>query len=134
MHAMEWLDRLTWSGSAGRAARLCQGKVGWSFGVAFCALLLSAAPANAGRGWLLETTTDPLLDEEITRAVTGQTAKHFIDERVILEIKRLLAQGRLSVKEIAYAAGFDEPTNMAKFFRKYTGRSPGAFAADPLSS
>lgn len=45
------------------------------------------------------------------------TAKQFVDNRVLLEIKRLLIYSDLSVKEIAYNIGFDDPTNFTKYFK-----------------
>jgi AraC family transcriptional regulator, transcriptional activator of pobA len=50
-----------------------------------------------------------------------------IDERVILEHKRLLVHTDLSIKELAAKTGFDEPTNLVKFFRHHTGHTPAAF-------
>ncbi|MEN7547571.1 helix-turn-helix transcriptional regulator [Rapidithrix thailandica] len=62
-----------------------------------------------------------------------QTPKEIIVERVILEIKRLLAGSKMSVKEIAYHLGFDEPTNMVKYFKKYTGITPASFRESTLN-
>lgn len=63
----------------------------------------------------------------IVRATTLNTAKHFIDNYVILEIKRDIFSSTLSLKEVAYENGFDEVTNFTKFFKKHTGLSPKAF-------
>jgi AraC family transcriptional regulator, transcriptional activator of pobA len=64
---------------------------------------------------------------EICKSVTGSTAKVFIDHFVILEIKRQLAMSDLSIKELTYQLGFDEPTNLVKFFKKHTRLSPSQF-------
>ncbi|WDP91826.1 MAG: helix-turn-helix domain-containing protein [Desulfobacter sp.] len=64
---------------------------------------------------------------KIAKAVTGSTAKSFIDGFIILEIKRQLAVSDISVKELAYLMGFDEPTNFVKYFRKHTRKSPAQF-------
>lgn len=64
---------------------------------------------------------------QITQQVLSKNAKLFVDERVILEIKRLLIHTDLSIKEIADQTGFDEPTNLIKFFKRYTGQTPLAF-------
>ena len=58
---------------------------------------------------------------------TGRSTKQVIDERVVLEHKRLLAHTELSVKQLAERTGFDEPTNLVKFFRHHTGMTPLAF-------
>jgi len=63
----------------------------------------------------------------LTRQVLNKTAEEFIEEQVILEAQRLLAQGNMPVKEIAYQLGFSEPTNLVKFFKKHTHTSPAAF-------
>lgn len=45
------------------------------------------------------------------------SAKKYIDDRILLEIKRLLVYSSLSVKEIAYQIGFEDPTNFTKYFK-----------------
>lgn len=64
---------------------------------------------------------------ELLGASVGKSTKQVIDERVILELKRLLVHTQLTVKELAARAGFDEPTNLVKFFRHHTGTTPTAF-------
>jgi AraC-like DNA-binding protein len=66
---------------------------------------------------------------ELLAAQTGKSTKQVIDERVVLEHKRLLAHTELSVKELAARTGFAEPTNLVKFFRHHTGATPLAFRA-----
>jgi AraC-like DNA-binding protein len=63
----------------------------------------------------------------ITQSIISKSAKAFIDEIVILQIKRLLVNSQFSITEIAYHAGFDTPTNFFKYFRKKTGYSPKQF-------
>ncbi len=58
---------------------------------------------------------------------TGKSTKQVIDERVVLEHKRLLAHTEISVKELADRTGFAEPTNLIKFFRHHTKQTPQAF-------
>ncbi|MCU1645680.1 MAG: hypothetical protein JWN03_5955 [Nocardia sp.] len=60
-------------------------------------------------------------------AAAGMSAKQFIDDRVILESKRLLVHGNLTTTECARRLGFDDPANFAKFFRTRTATSPGRF-------
>jgi AraC-like DNA-binding protein len=59
----------------------------------------------------------------------GKSTKQVIDERVVLECKRLLAHTDVSVKELADQLAFDEPTNLVKFFRRHTRTTPIAFRA-----
>lgn len=63
----------------------------------------------------------------ITQSIIGKNAKAFIDDIVILQIKRLLINSPLSFTEIAYQVGFDDPTNFFKYFKKKTGFSPKQF-------
>ncbi|HEY0192592.1 MAG TPA: helix-turn-helix domain-containing protein [Kofleriaceae bacterium] len=66
---------------------------------------------------------------ELVQAHTGRSPKQVIDDRVILEQKRLLVHTELSVKELAERTGFAEPTNLVKFFRHHTATTPLAFRA-----
>lgn len=64
---------------------------------------------------------------EVCKDVVKTTAKAFIDSYVILEAKRMLVSTSLSVKEISYLIGFDEPTNFLKYFKKHTSLTPVEF-------
>lgn len=57
----------------------------------------------------------------------GVGAKEYIDRRVLLEAKRLLAHGDQPAAKIAARLGFSSATNFSKFFRQRTGTSPLAF-------
>lgn len=63
----------------------------------------------------------------ICKAISGATAKQYIDNYLILEIKRLLATSDSSVQEISYEFGFGEATNFVKYFKKHSGKSPSQF-------
>lgn len=58
---------------------------------------------------------------------SGKSGKQLIEERVMLEIKRLLLYTNLSLKEIGYSLGFSDPTNFNKFFKKFEGITPTNF-------
>ncbi|WP_430934227.1 AraC family transcriptional regulator [Saccharicrinis sp. 156] len=64
---------------------------------------------------------------QVCKEIVKTTAKAFIDSYVILEAKRILVTTSLSVKETAYALGFDEPTNFLKYFKKHTSCTPAGF-------
>ena len=59
--------------------------------------------------------------------ITGKVAKDHIQDRLALEAKRLLLHTSLSVKEIAYEIGFEEPLHFSGFFKKRVGVSPSQF-------
>ncbi|GLW48611.1 transcriptional regulator [Streptomyces sp. NBRC 14336] len=64
------------------------------------------------------------------RAATGETPKAFIDKRVVLEAKRLLAHTDLPVGRVGAAIGFPDPANFSKFFHQHTEMTPAAFRAE----
>ena len=64
---------------------------------------------------------------QATSKILDKSPKQMIDERIMLEAKRLLAHTRESVKEIGFALGFDEPTNFIKYFRKHHSSTPVEF-------
>jgi AraC-like DNA-binding protein len=55
---------------------------------------------------------------------SGSSPKAIIEQRLILEAKRLLAHTGLTVEVIATEVGFSEPTNFVKFFRRHGGMRP----------
>jgi len=77
---------------------------------------------------LLNISTKKL--NRITQSILKKSAKEFIDNRIILEAKRLILHSKLSVKEVCYELNFDEPTNFIKFFKKHTGVTPVNFKAE----
>ncbi|MEU3840357.1 AraC family transcriptional regulator [Streptomyces sp. NPDC028635] len=64
------------------------------------------------------------------RAATGETPKGFIDKRVVLEAKRLLAHTDLPISRVGAAVGFPDAANFSKFFHQHTDRTPAAFRAE----
>lgn len=60
-----------------------------------------------------------------TQNVLGKSPKQLINERLVLEAKRLLINSGKPVKEISFELGFEEPTNFNQFFRKMAGVTPG---------
>ncbi|KUN87315.1 transcriptional regulator [Streptomyces griseoruber] len=59
-----------------------------------------------------------------TLANAGLSAKEFIDRRVVLEAKRLLAHGDETAAQISDHLGFVTPSQFSKYFTQRTGRSP----------
>lgn len=64
---------------------------------------------------------------EVCKKTVGVTASGLIQDRLLLEAKRLLFHTDLSGKEIAYFLHFEDPSHFGKFFRNKTGMSPGEF-------
>jgi len=72
------------------------------------------------------SVTEKRLNQATTK-ILGKSPKQMIDERVMLEAKRLLVHTYQSVKEIGFDLGFDEPTNFIKYFRKHSHSTPVEF-------
>lgn len=70
--------------------------------------------------------TEKRLNQATTK-VLGKTPKEIIDDRIMLEAKRILAHTTESVKEIGFALGFEEPTNFIKYFKKHSKLTPTEF-------
>lgn len=64
------------------------------------------------------------------RAATGETPKGFIDKRVILEAKRLLAHTEMPIGRVGAAVGFPDAANFSKFFHQHTDVTPAGFRAE----
>lgn len=70
---------------------------------------------------------------EACARVAGTSPAAMIDERALLEARRLLLYSNLSVAEIAYAVGFGDPAYFSRFFTRHAGRPPRAWRAAPES-
>ncbi|MFK8057751.1 MAG: helix-turn-helix transcriptional regulator [Saprospiraceae bacterium] len=64
---------------------------------------------------------------DIVKNMTGKTVKAFIDDFVVVEIKRHLISSSMSVNEISVKVGFKESSNMVNFFKKNTDTTPLQF-------
>ncbi|GAB7102225.1 helix-turn-helix domain-containing protein [Streptomyces phaeofaciens JCM 4814] len=62
-----------------------------------------------------------------TLARAGVGAKEFVDRRVVLEAKRLLAHSDRTAAGIAEQLGFARPSQFGKYFTHRTGQSPIGF-------
>lgn len=71
---------------------------------------------------------------QATAKILGKTPKEIIDDRVMLEAKRLLSHTTENVKEISYRLGFEEPTNFIKYFRKHSNNTPIEFRENHSSA
>lgn len=66
------------------------------------------------------------LSENIKK-ISGLTAGQWIDKKIITTAKRLLGYSNLSVKDISYTLGFEDPSAFGKFFKRQVGSSPKNF-------
>ncbi|MFI9568346.1 helix-turn-helix domain-containing protein [Streptomyces rishiriensis] len=63
------------------------------------------------------------------RDATGKGVREVIDERRLLEARRLLGGARWDARAVAVHLGFTDPANFGRFFRDRTGLTPAAYAA-----
>lgn len=63
----------------------------------------------------------------VCRAALNTSALGAISQRIVLEATRDLTFTVLSVKEIAYSLGFEDPAYFTRFFTKQTGLTPTQF-------
>jgi AraC family transcriptional regulator, transcriptional activator of pobA len=68
-------------------------------------------------------TTESKLNE-LSKLHTGRTAQSVIHGLIASEAKRLFMHEKLSVKEVAYQLGFNDPFYFSNFFKKQTKESP----------
>ena len=74
---------------------------------------------------LLAVTPNHLNDT--TKKVTGKTALELIQDRLLLEAKRLLLHTEQTAKEISYQLGYNDPSYFTRFFKAQTERTPDDF-------
>jgi len=58
---------------------------------------------------------------------TNKSTKVYLDEFLLLEIKRYLLDDTLTLQEISNNLNFDEPTNLVKFFKRLEKQTPIKF-------
>jgi len=64
---------------------------------------------------------------QATTKVLGKSPKEIINDRVLLETKRLLVYTNLSIKEIGQELGFEDPAYFVRYFKKNTEITPVEF-------
>jgi AraC family transcriptional regulator, transcriptional activator of pobA len=64
---------------------------------------------------------------ETVKNVMGRTASDLIEEKMIIEIKKLLLHTDLTATEVAYALNYSDQSYFSKFFKRHTGVTPGEF-------
>jgi len=70
---------------------------------------------------------------ECVKNTTGYPVSHQIQQRIILEAKRLLSNSDRSVKEIAAELGYDDYPYFSRLFNKVTGMTPLRFRSKNLN-
>jgi AraC-like DNA-binding protein len=63
----------------------------------------------------------------IVKEYSGVSPKDFFTNRLMIEAQRKLHYSTLSVKELAYELGFNDPAYFSRLFKKCTGKSVSEF-------
>jgi AraC-like DNA-binding protein/mannose-6-phosphate isomerase-like protein (cupin superfamily) len=88
------------------------------------------------RGFLKDRTVQYYADElamsadhlnELVKRRLGRTASGIIQDRLLLEARRLLLHADLSIKEVGYALNMKDPAYFSRWFHKAAGTTPAAF-------
>lgn len=66
----------------------------------------------------------------IVKEFSGVSPKEWMTNRLMLEARRKLQYSPLSVKELAYELGYNDPDYFSRLFKKSVGKSVSAFLAD----
>lgn len=62
-----------------------------------------------------------------TTEIALKTPLELINDRIILEAKRLLSHSSLNINEIGFQLGYEDPSYFVKFFKRQTKKSPSDF-------
>jgi AraC family transcriptional regulator, arabinose operon regulatory protein len=65
--------------------------------------------------------------EHLFRQRTGLSPRRFVKQLCLLEAKRLLEEGSISIKEVMITVGFADPSHFYRDFRALTGLGPKAY-------
>lgn len=68
------------------------------------------------------------------RKSLGVSVRDYLLMRRIEHASNLLRSSNMTVREIAFASGFNDPNYFARIFRMHTGSTPSAYAASPPGS
>lgn len=80
--------------------------------------------------WYADTMQiTPKYLSEVVKEVSGRTSSQWITNVVVTEIKDLLRNSDLSIKEIAVEMNFPNQSFLGKYFKNVVGISPGDFRA-----
>lgn len=71
---------------------------------------------------------------QMVRQITGKTSVELLQEKYLLEIKRLLLHTNMTVSEIAEVMHFEDQSYLTKFFKKFAGITPKQFRIESMKN
>lgn len=69
----------------------------------------------------------PLYLTKVIQEVNGQSARELIADHIILDIKTLLRNATLDIKDVARQTGFANQSSLSRFFRQQSGMFPSEY-------
>lgn len=66
----------------------------------------------------------PVYLTKVIQEMNGQSARQMIADYVLLEIKTLLRDANLEIKDVVRHTGFSNQSSLSRFFRRHTNMSP----------
>lgn len=94
----------------------------------YCTLVVKNCHQNHDVGFyanMMHITPEHLY--KVIMNITKMSPKEIIDLQILSEIKILLSETDMVIKEIAQELGFEDPSYMCRFFRRMTGMSTSEF-------
>ncbi|MBN1597080.1 MAG: helix-turn-helix domain-containing protein [Bacteroidales bacterium] len=71
---------------------------------------------------------------QMVKQITGKTSVELLQEKYIVEIKRLLLHSGMTVSEIAGVMNFEDQSYFTKYFKKYAGITPTLYRKESIKS
>ncbi|HBH47702.1 MAG TPA: AraC family transcriptional regulator [Bacteroidales bacterium] len=71
---------------------------------------------------------------QIVKQATGRTSAELLQEKLIIEVKRLLIHTSMTVSEIAELMNFPDQSYFTKYFKKITGTTPLQYRKKSMKS
>lgn len=81
----------------------------------------------------LEFRLSPSYLQHLFKARTGSRLGRRLVEQRLHRAARLLLQGNMSVKEVAYAVGYKHPPSFVRAFERFFERAPGHYRREMLT-
>lgn len=75
----------------------------------------------------------PVYLNRLVKEKYGKSVSEFINEKTIVEAKRILQFSSDSVKEISFQLGFEDPSYFSRFFKNHVGITPLSYRKKQLS-
>ena len=69
----------------------------------------------------------------VCRAACGKGAHQLLEDRLLFEARRLLAETRMPIKDVAEALGYNSPGYFTRAFQKSEGVTPSRFRKKPVA-